>query len=296
MSQNPSFQARRWVPRWWRRAQVYLRRVNIFPWLLGVAIASLLAAWLSAYIVLSDQSDKGHLLPSVLTTTLLIGMLVPAMAILMLIGRILALRRAAASIGSKGKLHVQLVFLFSMIAAVPTLLVVIFASILFQQGVEFWFSDNSRGMLENANKLAQGYYEQSQRDVSDNAVAMAYDVRDALSRVSMVSREFTEGFSYQVLQRKLDEVAILQKAPDGHLNTAVFVDPTGKPRDWVTRQSCAVLMRANASSSTPIPTGSRRLRQSTAMPAFISSPRAVRTFSRSARASARKTSCEPIRC
>jgi two-component system, NtrC family, nitrogen regulation sensor histidine kinase NtrY len=234
MSHNLSFQPRRWPPRWWRRAQVYLRRANIFPWLMGVAIAALAAAWLSAYVVLSDQSDKGQLLPSVLTTTLLIGMLVPAMAILMLIGRWLALRRAAASIGSKGKLHVQLVFLFSMIAAVPTLLVVIFASWLFQSSVEFWFSDNSRGMLENANKLAQGYYEQSQRDVSDNAIAMAYDVRDALSRVPIVSRDFQEGFFNQVVQRKLDEVAILQKGPDGHLNTAVFVDPAGKPRDWVT--------------------------------------------------------------
>jgi two-component system nitrogen regulation sensor histidine kinase NtrY len=38
------------------------------------------------------------------------------------------------------------VFLFSLIAAVPTLLVVIFASWLFQSGVEFWFSDNSRGL------------------------------------------------------------------------------------------------------------------------------------------------------
>lgn len=234
MPHNLTSPVRTWPPRWWRRAQVYLRRANVFPWLLGVAIACFLAAWLSAYLVLTDQSDKGQLLPSSLTTTLLVGMLVPAMAILMLIGRLMALRRAAASIGSKGRLHVELVFLFSMIAAVPTLLVVIFASYLFQSNAEFWFSDNSRGMLENANKLAQGYYEQSQRDVSDNAIAMAYDVRDALGKVSMVSREFTEGFSYQVLQRKLDEVAVLQKGPDGHLNTAAFIDPSGKPRNWVT--------------------------------------------------------------
>ena len=211
-----------------------MRRVNVFPWLLGAAIVSFVAAWISAIAVVSDQSDKGQLLPSALTTTLLVGILVPAMAILMLIGRMLALRRAAASIGSKGRLHVQLVFLFSMIAAVPTLLVVVFASSLFQSSVEFWFSDNSRGLLENANKLAQGYYEQSQRDVSDNAVAMAYDVRDALSRVPIVSREFQEGFSYQVLQRKLDEVAILQKGANGRLTTAVFIDPSGKPRNWVT--------------------------------------------------------------
>jgi two-component system, NtrC family, nitrogen regulation sensor histidine kinase NtrY len=236
MSQSLTLPVRTWSPRWWRRAQVYVRRANVFPWLLGVAIACFLAASLSAFLVVSDQSDKGQLLPSTLTTTLLVGMLVPAMAILMLIGRLMALRRAAASIGSKGRLHVELVFLFSMIAAVPTLLVVIFASYLFQSNAEFWFSDNSRGLLENANKLAQGYYEQSRRDVSDNAVAMAADVSDALSRGPIVSPSFQEGFFNQVVQRKLDEVAILQKGADGHLNTAVFVDPSNKPRDWVTRE------------------------------------------------------------
>jgi two-component system nitrogen regulation sensor histidine kinase NtrY len=234
MSQSPSFQTRRWPPRWWRRAQVAVRRANVFPWLLGVAVVCFLAASLSAFLVVSDQAEKSQLLPSSLTTTLLVGMLVPAMAILMLIGRMMALRRAAASIGSKGRLHVQLVFLFSMIAAVPTLLVVILASFLFQQGVEFWFSDSSRGMLENANKLAQGYNEQSQRDVSDNAVAMAYDVRDALTRVPILSSEFKAGFAYQVYQRRLDEATILQKGPDGHLKIAVFVDPSNKPRNLVT--------------------------------------------------------------
>lgn len=52
------------------------------------------------------------------------------------------------------------------------LLVVIFASWLFQSGVEFWFSDNSRGLLENANKLARGYYEQTQRDVGYELMAL----------------------------------------------------------------------------------------------------------------------------
>lgn len=247
---------RRWLPRWWRRVQVYLRRVNIFPWLEGVALASFLAATLSAYLVLSDQSDKGQLLSSPLTATLLVGMLVPAMAILMLIGRRMALRRAAESIGSKGRLHVQLVFLFSMIAAVPTLLVVVCASWLFQSTGEFWFTDSSRGMLENANKLAQGYYEQSQRDVSDNAIAMAYDVHDALSRVSMVSREFQEGISYQVVQRKLDEVAILQKGPNGALNTAAFIDPSGKPHDWVKPEA---LRRLDAGENIVVNTNADRI-------------------------------------
>jgi two-component system, NtrC family, nitrogen regulation sensor histidine kinase NtrY len=211
-------------PRWWRRLQLTARRANFFAIVWVVATVAFLAATIATWIVLTERSET-ELLPSSLTATLLIGSLVPAMTILVLLGRRMALRRAAETVGGTGRMHVQLVFLFSMIAAIPTLLVVIFASWLFQSGVEFWFSDNSRGMLENANKLAQGYYEQSQRDVSSETVAMAGDLRYILSETSLASPEFAEGFSVQVVQRKLNEVAIMQKGEDGKLRTAAIVDP-----------------------------------------------------------------------
>ena len=155
----------------------------------------------TTWIALDAQAAKGQLMPSDLTALLLIGTLVPAMALLVLLGRRMALRRAAESIGGTGQMHVRLVFLFSLISAVPTLLVVIFASWLFQSGVEFWFSDNSRGMLENANKLARGYYEQTQRDVRFESIAMADDMRDFLSNNSVASPKFAVFYSYQVINR-----------------------------------------------------------------------------------------------
>ena len=87
MPMNLPVLARRWPPRWWRRAQVYARRANVFPWLEGVSVATFLTATFSTWLALSDQSRRGQLLPSALTTTLLVGTLLPAMAILMLIGR-----------------------------------------------------------------------------------------------------------------------------------------------------------------------------------------------------------------
>ncbi|HWU01402.1 MAG TPA: ATP-binding protein [Novosphingobium sp.] len=215
---------RRW-PRWWRRVLVRARRANLEPYAWGVSIFAFLAATLWAGLAVSDRAAKGELLPATLTATLLVSTLVPAMAILVLVGRWMALRRAAQSIGGKGRLHTQLVLLFSIIAAVPTLLVVIFASWLFQSGVEFWFSDNSRGLLENANKLARGYYEQTQRDVSNEAIAMTSDLRYILSQTSIVSFEFRQALSYQVLQRGLDEVAIQRKGANGQLATVAIVDP-----------------------------------------------------------------------
>lgn len=190
----------------------------------GIAFVIMTA---TTWIALRPKGDSGELLPSNLTALLLVGTLVPAMAILVLLGRRMALRRTMRDMGGTGGMHVRLVFIFSLIAAIPTLLVVVFASVLFQSGVEFWFSDNSRGLLENANKMARGYYEQVQRDVGYESVAMADDIGNFLSHEPITSKDFAEFYSYQVVNRKLTESAILQAGSDGKLRTAAIVDPEG---------------------------------------------------------------------
>ena len=204
-------------PRLWRRIQVAARRSNLFPILeIGAGIAFVVRTGVTWFAVTS-QTGRGQMLPTDLTSALLVGTLVPAMAILVLLGRRIALQRASEGAGRSGQLHVRLVFLFSLIAAVPTLLVVIFASFLFQSGVEFWFSDKSRGLLENANQLARGYYEQTQKDMGYETLAMAADLGDFLSHESINSPAFPEYYYYQVHNRKLDESSILQKGQDGVL-------------------------------------------------------------------------------
>jgi two-component system nitrogen regulation sensor histidine kinase NtrY len=227
---NEALVHKRAWPRWWRRMQVAARRANFFAIITVVSIVLFLAMTAITWIALNSR-DKGQLLPSNLTATLLVGTLVPAMAILVLLGRHLALRRAAESIGGTGQMHVRLVFIFSLIAAVPTLLVVIFASWQFQSGVEFWFSDSSRGLLENANKLARGYYEQTQREVGYESAAMAKDTGDVLAEFPVASDRFQQFFAGQVYKRNLSVAAIIQVAPDGTQRTPIIVDPEGKTED-----------------------------------------------------------------
>lgn len=208
--------------------QVAARRANFFAIMAVVAVVAFLAMSVTTWLALNSGADRRQLLPSDLTASLLVGTLVPAMAILVLLGRHMALRRAAEhGTGGTGQMHVRLVFIFSLIAAVPTLLVVVFASWLFQSGVEFWFSDSSRGLLENANKLARGYYEQTLRDVGYESVAMATDSRDELSRVPVASRDFQTFLSYQVVRRNLRGAAIVQIDEGGEQRTPIIVDPEG---------------------------------------------------------------------
>src|SRR3546814_19893038 len=111
--------------------------------------------------------------------------------------------------GGNGRLHVRLVALFSLIAAAPTLLVVIFASLLFQFGVDFWFSDRSRGMFENAASLAEGYYQENQRQVGANTFALASDLGTKLSRLQIDSPGFTNYYLQLVVVPHLTESAQL---------------------------------------------------------------------------------------
>lgn len=213
----------RQLPRWWRSFIIASRRANIFFWLEVLSGVALLAAVGATWLTYGQASAPDALLPTIQVSALLMATLVPAMALLVLFGRRVALRRAA---GSTARLHVRLVFFFSMVAALPTLLVAGFAAILFQTGVDFWFSDDSRGLMENANALAQNYYDANQRDVQQETQAMASDMRFILERVTITDDDFPDFYALQTQGRKISESAILQRMPDKSLRTAAILNLT----------------------------------------------------------------------
>ena len=206
------------TPRWWRRFIVTSRRKNIFAYIEIAAAIAIVVIAASTWATFTNAPPDGALLPSRQVAGLLIGMLIPSMALLVLAGRRIALRRAA---GSTARLHVRLVFFFSMIAAVPTLMVAGFAAFLFQSGADFWFSDDSRGLMENANRLADSYYEENQLDLANETISMAMDMRSILGRVELTDPNFALVYQYQAEPRDVMESAILQAMPDRSMRTAV---------------------------------------------------------------------------
>ncbi|QGP78433.1 sensor histidine kinase [Sphingobium sp. CAP-1] len=215
---------------WRRRVPLFLRHGRLAALVEGVTLAIFLGMAGLTYHLLSDSAGSYALLTPPIVALLLVANLVPAIALLVLLGRRVAKRRAIESaIGSDGQLHVRLVAIFSIVASVPMLLVVIFASLLFQYGVQFWFSDSARGMLQNAGDLARGYYEANLREVGDETVTMAGDLRDYLNQSKVNSPRFAEGYIYQVVTRKLNRSAIIEVGKDGIARTAATVDPENRP-------------------------------------------------------------------
>ena len=189
-------------------------------------------------IFLLGQGPQSEPLAPAASATMLVSNLLPATLLVVLFGRRVALKRAeSSSIGSKQPLHVRLVAIFSAITAVPTVLLVIFASLLFQSGIQFWFSGSARGMLENGGELAKGYYDEKVRDVGAETVTMAGDIRYILSQVKINSSEFLEiAYPQQVLNRKLSESAIVTIGPNGQQNTEAWLAEKARG-DWISDEA-----------------------------------------------------------
>ena len=192
-------------------------------------LAVIISVAIATYIFVTGDAQSERLLTPALVAAIMVVNLVPAMALIVLVGSRIARARAERTMGGgNGRLHVRLVALFSLIAAVPTLLVVIFASLLFQFGVDFWFSDRSRGMFENAANLAEGYYQENQRQVGANTFTMAGDLGKMLAQLPIDSPDFTNYYLQQVVVRSLNESAIIEIGKDGVTRTATAINPDNR--------------------------------------------------------------------
>jgi two-component system nitrogen regulation sensor histidine kinase NtrY len=120
--------------------------------------------------------------------------------------------------------------LFSILAVVPTVLVAIFASLLFQSGLEFWFSNRARTMLENTVQVARGSYEREVERVANETVTASADLTDYLHKTTLEDPRFQEAFARnQVLNRNLSEAIIFTYGKDKQIRTIALVDPYDRP-------------------------------------------------------------------
>jgi two-component system, NtrC family, nitrogen regulation sensor histidine kinase NtrY len=201
---------------------------------LALAAGLFLVAMIALSIwLLRRSAEPGTLLSPPLIALLLIAILLPAIALMALYARKVAVRRAEQGGLGSGRLHIRLVALFTAIAAVPTVLVAIFASVLFQSGLEFWFSNRARNMLENTVQVARGSYEAEVERVANETTTMSGDLAAYLRLVPRDDPRFVEGFGRQVLNRNLSEAIIVNVGADGVPRSLALVNPYDRPLEKI---------------------------------------------------------------
>ena len=113
------------------------------------------------------------------------------------------------------RLHVRIVGLFSIIAALPAILLAIGATTTFSRSLDSWFSSRTRQIVANSLDVANAYLEEHGQVIRTDIVNMAKDLDDAADTL----RDDPEQFRYQLIAH-----AGLRDLP-----AAYVIDAEGRP-------------------------------------------------------------------
>src|SRR6476646_6492886 len=107
------------------------------------------------------------------------------------------------------RLHVQIVGLFAVIAAVPTVLVAVVASTTLDRGLDRFFSTRTRAMIEQSLIVADAYVSEHAQAIRGEIMAMAFDLGRAKSMFDTDRERFQKFFTAQAAARGLSAAMII---------------------------------------------------------------------------------------
>jgi two-component system nitrogen regulation sensor histidine kinase NtrY len=122
-------------------------------------------------------------------------------------GVVQARRRGRAA----ARLHVRIVALFSVIAALPAVLVAIVASVTLDRGLDRLFSRQTYSLIENAAIVADAYVRELDQLVRADTIALAVELARAKPLFDESREQFHQFLSVQASIRGLPAVLLLDK-------------------------------------------------------------------------------------
>jgi two-component system, NtrC family, nitrogen regulation sensor histidine kinase NtrY len=178
----------------------------------GIAVGLALLSAVATFLVLSGLTPIAPVHEVVVT--LLMGNAAAGVLLVGIIGRevwqvIQARRRGRAG----SRLHVRIVSLFAVIAAVPTVLVAVVASTTLDRGLDRFFSTRTRAMIEQSMIVADAYVTEHAQSVRGEILAMAFDIARTKPLFDQDRERFRQFLTAQTNARGLSAAIMIK--PDG---------------------------------------------------------------------------------
>lgn len=173
------------------------------PFTLGLVIMVLsLCSGLATYVILTG------LTPIVPTQPVVVGvLLINLVLVLAMIGfiawQVTGLWRAKRSHEAGAQLHIRIVSLFSVIAIAPAILVAVFASVSLERGLDHWFSERTKSIIQNAIDVATAYLQEHGQVIRADTLGMAKDIDEAVDLVRAKPQGFGNFLNAQAAIRAL---------------------------------------------------------------------------------------------
>ena len=127
----------------------------------------------------------------------------------------------------KGKLGsettLRYIIFFSTTSLLPSLLIAIFSLILFNVGLQKYFDNKIKTVVNNSSEVAQNYVDQTRNSIEADILLVLIDVNTKSNMFYDNPKRFSNLLSSQRLLRRLDEIHLLDSS--GNIVMSSVIDP-----------------------------------------------------------------------
>ncbi|MCB1782604.1 MAG: PAS domain-containing sensor histidine kinase [Alphaproteobacteria bacterium] len=173
-------------------------------------VLSAIASGFATYAALNETPPFGR------DTGSVIWLMNIDLIILLLLASLIARRIVMLWSGRKrglagSHLHVRLVYVFSILAAAPVIIMTVFSAFFFHFGVQAWFSQRVQTAINESQAVAQSYLEEHKQVIRADTLAMADDLNRQADILLLNPRAFDTIMDTQSSLRNLSEALVFDE-------------------------------------------------------------------------------------
>ncbi|MCD8520622.1 MAG: PAS domain-containing sensor histidine kinase [Alphaproteobacteria bacterium] len=177
----------------------------------GVLIIAGIISGLATYAALTETPPLGND-PNTVFWLLNIDFILLLSLVALIAHRIVGLWSGRKRGIAGSHLHVRLVYTFSLLAAVPAILMTVFSAFFFHFGVQTWFSERIQTAVGESQAVAQAYVEEHKQVIKADILAMANDLDRQAFMLSTNPQTFERLMRTQSMLRNLSEAIVFDSS------------------------------------------------------------------------------------
>mgnify|MGYP003323455466 CR=1 FL=1 len=135
---------------------------------------------------------------------------------------------------SGSRIHVRLVSILALLTVTPAILVAVFSILIFNMGIQGWFSEQIRNTLEESQTVAQSYLKEHQNNARSQIIALARDLRSEGDTIYQNPGYMNNIIAAHAVLRSLSEIIIFERS--GRLlakaGDSFLIEFEGAPPNW----------------------------------------------------------------
>ncbi|MET3790229.1 sensor histidine kinase NtrY-like [Aquamicrobium terrae] len=183
------------------------RRLLALPGILAI-LGALLTAGVSFAILVGATPIVPD---SQITLTLIAANALFILVLTALIGREIHRIVLARRVGkAASRLHVRIVTMFALVAAIPAIMVAIVASITLNVGLDRWFEIRTKTIINSSLSIADAYVQENARNLQGTTLSMAYDLDNARTLYGLDRTGFLDLMNKEAAGRGLAHAALVR--------------------------------------------------------------------------------------